>query len=179
MAIITTFLKDLLISFLVWGLSIAPNSPVFLAQYQQLTYRGNDAVIEDVVTAIKEKDEDALFDMFCEKHKNQPEELRKQIKAFLNVINDEIVENEFMGHMPEGKANFGAVSIEDEWFQRRLITASGEKYVLGIRWRKIDVTKPDEVGLICVSLCDNNFGNPDVWRLAEQVYLPVENSPTD
>ena len=179
MAIITTFLKDLLISFLVWGLSIAPNNVTFLGQYQQLTYKGNDAVIEDIVTAINEKDEDALFDMFCEKHQNQPEELRNKIKIFLSVIDEEIVENQFVGHIPAGKANFGAVSIEEEWFQRRLITASGDKYILNIKWRKIDVTKPDEVGLIGVAISDNNFENPQVWRLIASVSLPIENSPTD
>lgn len=152
MAIISTFFKDLLISFMIWGLSIAPNSTYFLRNYQYLTYIGREAVLENVKNAINEKDEEAIFEMFCDESKEQPEELKKQIKEFLGYFDSKIVEDYFIGNNPRSRADFGAVTWMEEDLARLYYLESGHKLRVDIRWKVIDSQKPRQIGLCCLSL---------------------------
>lgn len=161
--------KSLLISLVIWGLSISPNSTYLIYQYQRLNYINRDVFRENIKTAINENDEEAIFEMFCDESRDSADELRKQIDGFLSYFDSPIIEDEYYSYNYRAKSTFW-----DEHDMRLYTLESGQKFIVGIIRKSTDPKKPRQIGLYLLSLYSYN-SDTGMFSSLTEAHIPLDD----
>ncbi len=158
-------IKKILISVLAFLLTIFPNNSTLLGNYQELQFIGVKSVNEIIVKAVKEKNADLIYELYCPYYKENVEDLHRKLNELFDCIDGEILEVSGGGRGSESSKNNGKYYYHnrmwninfktDTYDEATAVGTHGDiNYTLYVSWTISDTRNPEYVGLRSLMLCD-------------------------
>ena len=158
-------IKKILISVLAFLLTIFPNNSTLLENYQELQFIGVKSVNEIIVKAVKEKNADLIYELYCPYYKENVEDLHRKLNELFDCIDGEILEVSGGGRGIESSKNNGKYSYHkrnwninfktDTYDEATAVGTHGNiNYTLYVSWTISDTRNPEFVGLEALTLYD-------------------------
>lgn len=140
-------MKRFLISILLFLLTIFPNCSGLKATYDAWSFPGRAAVSDNIMTAIKENDVEALADMLNDHYKENFKDINGRFIRIIEAIEGEIVG----GHLCVGSSSSSGPSGSSESWD--IIFETTEKsYEFYVVWVISDKENPEWVGMYNIVL---------------------------
>lgn len=160
-------ITSVLLTIVTALLIVFPSSTNLKSFQQNLLFPGRDAIAYTVVTAIKEKDADAIVALMSEDMKStiDKEDPADRTATFISQFKGEIIEVEYDGCSGGSKSNYGYAYTD--WCWSYTIHTTEETYLLDIGWISVDTLEPENVGLsdLVLGTGENNFEYERVMTL--------------
>ena len=140
-------ISSVLLTIVTALLIVFPFSPNLRWFQQNLVFPGRDAIADMVVTAIKEKDADAIVALMSEDMKStiDKEDPADRAATFISQIKGEITDVEYVSCSSGSESNYGYAYAD--WCWTYIIRTTEEAYLLDIGWISVDTYEPENVGL--------------------------------
>ena len=148
-------MKNFIISFLAFLLTLSPHSTSLLSINQQITNNTNVAAPK-IINAIETRDVAALEAMMCLNIKQNVENLHGKIGDMLDLIEGDITDalwenrgGSYEGHQNDGRTIIqGGISI--------YITTTTGTYAVGVWWEDANNFAREETGIRNIGLSQTN-----------------------
>lgn len=162
----------IIISFL---LMLFPDSGTLLVYQQQLAFPGEKAVAEEIIDAIKDKNAEALINMYSETAKSTGEITSENIEHFFGSFKGDIIYGDYL--YADGGDHIAYGSGESHRQLRIEFKTNSETYRLYASWQIVDTEAPQKVGLVQLTL----FPKTSSWEEYEGVLaqIPIKDSLTN
>lgn len=140
-------ITSVLLTIVTALLIVFPSSTSLKSFQQELLFPGRDAIAYTVVTAIKEKDADAIVALMSENTKANlgGEDPADRVAKFISQIKGEITDVEYYGSSGGSKSNYGYAFTDWTWDYK--IYTTENVYIFAIGWVSVDTREPENIGL--------------------------------
>lgn len=146
-------MTKIIISIVSFLLVLFPFSSTLLATQQQLSFPGVQEITNDIVEAIKSNDIGAIENMLSEETKQKIEDTKKEIGAFFQTIDGQVVKTMSIGGGGEtSESGSGYVYKVKTWGLK--IETTQNTYRIMITWVIADTKWPEHCGLVGITLYD-------------------------
>ena len=156
----------ILLSIVMFLIMLFPDSGTLLIYQQQLSFPGEKAVAEEIIDAIKDRDSEALIDMYSEVAKNTGEITTGNIERFFEFFEGDIIYGDYL--YADGGDHIAYGSGESHRKMKITLETNNEKYTLFASWAIVDTENPEKVGLVQLTLY------PYIW---EEPRVPIVRIP--
>ena len=161
-------MTKIIVTVLAILLTVFPNSGFLLANYQNLTFPGDDVITDTIIEAIKKDDADTIEAMLSQHTKEHGENLNQKIKELIDAIDGEIIEYRDHGSGGDGDYSNNGVSVKDKSWKILIKTESKQEYLVCVSWVVVNTINSEKVGMKTLRLIDTDFNQ------IVTIYTPVD-----
>lgn len=165
----------ILASIIAFLFMLFPDSGTLLIYQQQLDYPGEITVAEEIIDAIKDRDAEALINMYSEAAKNTGEITTENIEHFFDSFEGDVIYGDYL--YADGGDHIAYGSGESHRQLRIEFKTIKETYRLYASWQIVDTENPQKVGLVQLTL----FPEINSWEEYEGplAQIPLKDSLTN
>ena len=152
-------------------LVLFPNSESLLGAQQQASFPGEKAVAKQIVEAIKDKDIDALIDMYCDAAKSTGEVTIENLDNLINSLDGNIKSGGLHGY---DSSDHGSQKSHRQL--KIKIETDKEDYIIYASWIVTDTEQPERVGLIQLTIYPYIWAEPRVPTAQVPLTASLDNA---
>ncbi len=146
-------INSIILTIVTFLLTIFPWSSSLVAKKQQLTFPGNEIVINEIISAIETRDVSSLEEMYSKSQREEVDGLSNKIELLIDSIKGEMLEIIWLPSGGSDYKNYGVAESTRSW--KLIFTTSEDEYIIYVDWVIVDTINPDRVGLIGLTLFDS------------------------